>query len=146
MRSISSVLFLCLFALSACSKEASDQGDWIGKYVYEADSGETVGGDKAIVTYKLTLATDKCLLEAQGYQTDEAIICEQVTDGKKVAVNFVSYDGGSKTNVYGVEVYHPHEMLFALERREKIIETEWRALKPIEDANSTCRCFTKTSK
>jgi len=98
MKKFTSVLFICFFALSACSKDTSDHSSWLGPYIYEADSGETVSGDKAVVAYNLKLETGKCLLQTEGYQTDETIICEQVMRGNKVIINFVSYNGGSKTN------------------------------------------------
>lgn len=144
MEKINAVLFLCLLGLSACG--VLDEGRWLGEYVYEADLGETVGGDNAVVTYKLTLVADTCRLEVKGYQTDELIICEQVSDGEKVAIDFVSYDGGAKTNSYGVEIYPSREKLFGLKRRGNTIETEWYALKPSEGASNTCMCFAKAAK
>jgi len=146
MKIFSCILLLCFFAFSACSKETSDHSSWQGQYVYEADSGETVGGDSAAVTYSLRLDAGKCLLEAKGYQTDETIICEHVTAGEKVLVKFVSYADGALTNAYGVEIYHPTELLFSLEAHEKTLETEWHALKPVETSSNTCLCFAKASR
>jgi hypothetical protein len=118
---------LVAMALSAAlvSVAALAAAPWEGDYLYEQPIGPGAGGLQLFVTHKLTIGTNSCRIDAEGYQTDEKIRCKATPNGDKLDVFFVSYDDGKTVNVHGVKIYDPNQKLFTLTRKGSAISTEW---------------------
>ncbi len=132
-----SVLIASTFSLAACAQDT-----WLGTYQYVAELGENVAEDKVIVEYIFRLTSQECKITAQGYQTDEAILCSAEPTGKTLNVKFKSYEGGSTENIYGVAVYNPEGVLFTLSLDNQNILTNWKELTP-DDSHSSGIYFEK---
>jgi hypothetical protein len=107
---------------------------WAGSYRYEHDAGRTVGGSPIIVTYRLDLAPGRgnrdCLLQIEGFQTDETLVCKATGTGDSVVVAFHTYADGRIVNAYGTRLYEVGAPLFELRRDRDRILTQWRGLNP----------------
>jgi hypothetical protein len=104
-----------LIALSlGCSRASRVPADWAGDYTYEADFGRNAGGTGMVVTYQLHLQGTACTLSADGYQTDEQLLCTVHAEGSTLDVRFRSYADGGQKNIYGIAPYRPGESLFTL--------------------------------
>lgn len=109
--------------------------NWRGVYEYEGYFGRTAGSSPIVMHYKISITGNNkapAILTIQGFQTDETLICNVVSeDNNKLTLLFRSY-GNGKVNRYGVQVYKPGEPLLALERRQQngktTIITYWLAL------------------
>lgn len=105
---------------------------WAGTYTYAFNGGANAAGTQTVVTYTLELTVATCKLTAQGYQTDEIVLCstKPITDGIDVA--FKSYGDGELTDKYGNAVYSVGDPLFSLQRVEGKIVTRWKGY-PLPD-------------
>lgn len=125
------VNFLALIStfwiISACAENLS----WNGSYIYEAALGDTIGGDSAVITYTLVVASNKCEITIEGFQTSESIICKTKELENKLDVNFQSYSDGSVKNKYGISLYKVGGLLFRLNRTDNLTTT-WGELLPDE--------------
>lgn len=109
--------------------------NWRGVYEYEGYFGRTAGSSPIVMHYKISITGNNkapAILTIQGFQTDETLICNVVSeDNNKLTLLFRSY-GDGKVNRYGVQVYKPGEPLLTLERRQQngktTIITYWLAL------------------
>lgn len=106
---------------------------WSGRYVYEYDGGQTAGGSGIAVTHVLTLKKGSCRLEAEGFQTDETIVCRTKVDRTGLIVTFAGYPGGGTRNKYGVAQYRAGAVLFSMRRTAKGIVTSWRDYSPVDE-------------
>jgi hypothetical protein len=120
-------LISTFWIISACAENTS----WNGSYIYEASLGDTVGGDAAVVTYKLTVSPNKCEVSIEGFQTSESIICKTKEADHTLDINFQSYSDGSIKNKYGINVYKVGSLLLQLKRTDNLITT-WGELLPDE--------------
>ena len=105
---------------------APSQAGWDGTYRYAFDGGRNAGGDATIVTYTLVLTPTTCRFSAEGYQTDEDILCTATRTPERVDVAFKSYADGSTNDAYGNAVYSVGDSLFALERNGAQVFTRWK--------------------
>ncbi|AWN36915.1 DUF5991 domain-containing protein [Methylobacterium radiodurans] len=120
---------------------AGAAGDWQGRYRWEAVGGRTAGGTGIAVTYDLAIgppgARGGCLLTAQGFQTDERILCKAEAGARGLTVAFHSYADGRTVNRYGVAVHQPGEPLFTLTREatrgESGLITRLQGLRPLNE-------------
>lgn len=121
-------------ALSAKHTATARSDTWAGVYEYEDSLGHTAPGTFAVVLYTLSVpdTQNQAQLRIQGYQVDEAILCNILMQPNGLTVKFRSYDNGKIENEYGTVVYEPDAILFILERGEKIgtFITTWKALTP----------------
>ncbi|HTF98920.1 MAG TPA: DUF5991 domain-containing protein [Cellvibrio sp.] len=121
-----------ILLILASSTVYAQTPQWNGIYEYEALLGENAAEDKIIIQYQLILTKDNCKVTAEGYQTDEKIICTSENQGKDLIIKFKSYEDGSTKNAYGVSVYGPDSTLFKLSYTKDTIKTTWEALSPGE--------------
>jgi hypothetical protein len=100
---------------------------WDGTYLFEQAIGTGSGGLKLFVNHTLKLGPDGCRVEAEGYQTNEELICKATPNGDKLDVFFVSYADGKTLNVHNVKIYEPNQKLFTLKHKGKdgAVTTEW---------------------
>jgi hypothetical protein len=105
---------------------APSQASLDGTYRYAFDGGRNAGGDATVVTYTLVLTPTTCRFSAEGYQTDEDILCTATRTPERVDVAFKSYADGSTNDAYGNAVYSVGDSLFALERNGAQVFTRWK--------------------
>ena len=134
------ILISAFWIISACAENAS----WNGSYIYEASLGDTVGGDAVVVTYKLTVAPEKCEVSIEGFQTSESIICKTKALDNLLDVNFQSYADRSTKNKYGIAIYKVGSSLLQLKRSDNLITT-WGELLPDDKLPKTGKYFIKES-
>ncbi|MCJ2036644.1 DUF5991 domain-containing protein [Methylobacterium sp. J-068] len=107
---------------------------WAGSYLYEHDSGRTVGGSPILVSYRLEIAPGRghrdCLLRIEGFQTDETIVCKASGTDEAVSVAFHTFGDGRTVNAYGTRLYDVGAPLFELRRGAGAVLTQWRGLNP----------------
>lgn len=105
---------------------------WAGHYTYAFNGGANAAGTETVITYTLDLSAAGCKLTAEGYQTDETVLCatKPIADGIDVA--FKSYGDGGLTDQYGNAVYSVGDPLFSLQRRDGKILTHWKGY-PLPD-------------
>ena len=107
---------------------------WAGTYTYEHSAGRTVGGSGIVVAYRLTVAPGRgnrdCLLQIEGFQTNETIVYKIDGDAAAITVSFHTYGDGRTVNVYGIRVYDVGAPLFGLGRSGASLMTYWKALTP----------------
>jgi hypothetical protein len=140
MRALAMGMMAGIVATSACSRApaganagaAVQAGDWSGRYVYTFGAGKNVAGTAMVVTYTLTLTGSSCRFSAEGYQTDETILCSARPVPTGVDVAFKSYADGKTTDKYGNAVYSPGDPLFSLEKAGGKILTHWKGY-PLPD-------------
>jgi len=104
---------------------AVDPSPWKGRYVYEFAGGATVGGSPIVATYTLTLDRSTCHFQAEGFQTDEDIVCTTLPSGDTLDVRFKSYGNGQLEDKYGNAVYHVGDSLFILSNQGSKLITHW---------------------
>lgn len=113
---------------------AGATGDWQGRYRWEAEGGRTAGGTGIVVTYDLAIGSPGtrggCVLTAQGFQTDERILCKADAGMRDLTVAFHSYADGRTVNRFGVAVHKPGAPLFTLARGEGGLTTRLQGLRP----------------
>jgi len=109
-----------------------DVAQWAGIYTYAFNGGSNAAGTQTVVTYTLELSAAACTLTAQGYQTDETVLCtsKPIADGVDVA--FRSFGDGEPTDKYGNAVYSAGDLLFSLQRKDGKIVTRWKGY-PLPD-------------
>ncbi len=128
-------LALCLAMPAAAVAQAP--AAWHGEYVYEHGAGTGT-----VIEYRVQLGADVCRITAQGFQTDEVILCRAAArPGNLIDVSFVSYGDGAVTNAYGVQPYQTGERLFSLSSRNGAIWTGWGAYSPFENRRPVGRHF-----
>lgn len=137
-RSVATVLAFSI-AIPAVSL-AQTPAAFLGNYVYEHGAGTGT-----VVEYRVQLGADNCRITAQGFQTDETIICRDVErPGNLIDVNFVSYGDGGVVNAFGVQPYQRGERLFSLSNRNGAIRTGWGAYSPFENRRPVGRHFRRS--
>lgn len=99
---------------------------WSGRFGYEFSDGENVAGTAVVVTYELTVTPTSCTFSAEGYQTEETILCTVRTVANGIEVRFRSYGNGAVADKYGNNDYSVGDPLFALERRGGKLLTHWK--------------------
>ena len=117
-----------LAAAVLASGPAQAQG-WQGRYTYEEPLGrDAVGkGISIFVTHRLTIGPDGyCRIDAQGYQTDNHILCTATPAGGTLQVKFLGYVGGGVKNQFGVQIYRPMQPLFRLTRGPRGLTTAFQ--------------------
>lgn len=131
-----SLAFLFSFFASALPNLVNAQSitqGWSGTYKYEENLGYDGGGtsstgETAVIDFTLNIqSSGKCTLTAEGYQTDEAIVCGIEKNTKSIIVTFKSYKNGSIVNQYGVAEYKPNEVLFVLGKTGSRLTTTWKS-------------------
>ncbi len=125
---------------------AGAAGDWQGRYRWEAEGGRTAGGTGIVVTYDLALgppgARGGCVLTAQGFQTDERILCKAEAGARGLTIAFHSYGDGRTVNRFGVAVHEPGEPLFTLTRGEAGgLTTHLQGLRPLNEGGPASGSF-----
>ena len=129
--------------LTGAALAAGGGEGWLGRYRWEAEGGRTAGGTGIVVTYDLAIgpagARGGCVLTAQGFQTDERILCKAEAGARSLTVAFHSYADGRTLNRFGVAVHKPGEPLFTLTREATTgaggLTTRLQGLRPLnEDA------------
>ena len=119
-----------------------ETAQWNGVYEYDAMLGDNVAEDKIIIEYELVLKDGDCKLIAQGYQTDETLLCTIEEHGVDLNIKFKSYADESTENIYGVAIYPPHSTLFQLTSTPDSLITTWGTLAP-DDSHSSGKYFIK---
>ncbi|HEX8843025.1 MAG TPA: DUF5991 domain-containing protein [Pyrinomonadaceae bacterium] len=104
---------LCAFATVA----VEGQSVWAGRYEHTANLGRTAGGTGIVVSYAITILPDNtATIQANGYQTDDEILCEVRERGNKASLYFKSYPNGGELNQFGVQLYKKGDFILSLER------------------------------
>lgn len=134
--------FLVLFAITA-STACTQEINWNGIYIYEADYGKNYAETSMIVTYTLTLSETSCNLEEAGYQTWNIIICDAKTDKNSIKINFKSYENEQTVNNYNNKIYSVDDTLFSLTINEGKVVTKWEKYSPDESFGKIGKMFTK---
>lgn len=117
-------------AITAALPATAAAPGWAGRYSFENGLGRNAGGYYMTVAHRLTIGARGCRLDAEGYQTDDHILCRAVPAGNTLSVNFVSYADGKVANQYGTILYRPGQTLFTLNRTPRGIVTRWGAYQP----------------
>ena len=121
------------FAHNQFSQNQTAIKNWVGTYKYEENSGYDGGGSSTtgepiIIDFILTVNKNgDCALKAEGYQTDESIVCEVKPTSPAIEITFKSYQNGMIVNKYGIAQYKPDSVLFTLKVVGSKIITTWRA-------------------
>lgn len=125
-------VFRALFCVFVMLYVAGCQSEdvWKGSYLYEDELGVNAPGTPMIVDYQLTVGASVCLLDINGYQTEEHILCSSSISSNRLDVQFQSYSDGGMTNIFGVERFGVGEVLFRFEKNGKVLRTTWEGLKP----------------
>ena len=118
------------FSGGACSD--LKPSSWTGSYAYSYSAGKNKAQTGVVVDYKLELKPGKCVFSAEGYQTDEIILCTTMSLPSGLAVKFKSYGDGKVTDLRGNAVYSVGDTLFALEKKGGEIVTHWEGY-PLPD-------------
>ncbi len=82
-----------------------------------------------MVTYTLTLDRSTCHFQAEGFQTDEDIVCTTLMSGDTLDVRFKSYGNGQLEDKYGNAVYHVGDSLFTLSKQGSMLITHGRDIR-----------------
>lgn len=122
MKNTVSISFASAVLLSTAAAAA---GPWDGTYLFEQPIGPGAGGMQLFVDHKLTIAPNTCRIEADGFQTNEQLVCKATANGDKLDVAFVSYADGKTVNVHGVKIYEANQKLFTLGHKGSAVTTEW---------------------
>jgi hypothetical protein len=135
------LLLLSLLGVSlGCSRAPRVPADWAGDYTYDADLGRNVADTGMVVTYSLHLQGTDCTLQAEGYQTDENLLCTVKPTGAALEVRFRSFADGTTKNTYGNEPYHRDQTLFTLTHTPNgRIVTRWAAYQPASSDDGKAR-------
>lgn len=128
---------LCLIACS-CAK-----AEWNGNYFCELEFGSTVPDQAVIVEHELALSENTCSLTVIGYQVSENIICDAQVSGDTVTIKFVSYENGSLTNAYDVQIYDAGETLFELTGSPADPITRWKGMWSEDVPTEAGNCFAR---
>ena len=100
--------------------------EWDGTYLYAQSLGQNPpGGPATFVEHRLTIGPAGCRIVAQGFQTDNSIVCKAAPDGNKLNVAFVSFGDGRIENKYGVRQYKVDQPLFSMTRTPAGLVTTW---------------------
>src|SRR5688572_18715995 len=71
------------------------QSSWVGPYVYEENGGRTAGGTAIFITHELNVMDGgdglTAVIQANGYQTSNDLMCTAKADGTKLMIYFESY-------------------------------------------------------
>ncbi len=105
---------------------------WSGRYGYEFGDGCNAAGTGVTVSYRLTLAPGMCRFTAQGYQTDDTILCTAAPHANATDIRFKSYGDGKLTDKYGNPEYAVGDHLFMLEHDGARLLTTWKGY-PLPD-------------
>lgn len=119
-------------ATAACASPAPAKADWSGRYHYDFNAGRNAAGTGMVVSYTLTLTQSACRLTAEGYQTDETILCEAKQTPAGLDIGFKSYGNGKTTDAYGNAEYSVGQALFTLQNKGGKTLTAWKAY-PLPD-------------
>lgn len=119
---------------------------WNGTYSCEYDAGSTAPGTHAVIHHNLVIKETRCRLDIEGYQANEKIICTAKSDKNILAVTFKSYENGTVSNLYGVQVYDQKHPLFSLENTNGSLKTHWQSLHQEENSGLATQCFTRQNK
>jgi Family of unknown function (DUF5991) len=132
---VAKLVAVLLLGLAVVSS-AFAAGPWDGTYVYEQGLGKGAGGISLFVTHTLTIDGPQCRLKAEGYQTDEHILCKATAKGDALEVAFVSFRDRGVINRFGVKEYDADQPLFTLTRQGDAIATTWQGYtrNPIDTA------------
>ncbi|MFV0923693.1 DUF5991 domain-containing protein [Sphingomonas parapaucimobilis] len=76
-------------------------------------------------THTLTLDRSKCRFHAEGFQTDEDIVCTPRPSGNTLDVRFKSYGNGQINDKYGNAVHNVGDFLFTLSKQGSKLITHW---------------------
>lgn len=100
---------------------------WNGNYVFEEALGPNLTKTiNLFVTHELTLSPTDCRIRAQGYQTDETILCTAQAKGEALELRFRSYGDGKTVNKYGTKIYAVGEPLLTLSKPGGKLTTSWQ--------------------
>lgn len=140
---IKSLVIVSVFVALPSVVNAQNSNNWVGEYVYEHSYGENAGGAPMIVEYRLRIGNG-CRISADGYQTNERIICRAVLrpDGL-VDVNYVSSRNGDEGQYAVGSYYKSGERLFSMSQRQGKTFTGWGAYSPFENKRPVGRFFRK---
>ena len=141
MKKILNLALLHLISISTCA--CTEEIDWNGIYLYEADYGKNVADTSMLVTYTLTINNNECTIEEVGYQTFEIIICHAQQDKNLLTVTFKSYDDQKLENRFGNKVYEVGTPLFTMRRTPEQLITSWKNHLPAEKPEQKGTMFSK---
>jgi hypothetical protein len=132
------LFLLSLLCVSlGCSRSPRVPPDWAGDYTYAADLGRNAADTGMVVEYTLHLQGSTCTLQAEGYQTDESLLCTVQPVGSALEIRFRSFADGTTKNSYGNEPYHPGQPLFTLTHTPNgRIVTRWGAYQPASNSDA----------
>lgn len=131
-RALATLPVALAMATAACAGSAPDKAGWSGRYHYDFDAGKNAAGTGMVVSYTLTLAPGACRFTAEGYQTDETILCEAKQTPAGLDIDFKSYGDGKATDAYGNAEYTVGQALFTLQNKGGKTLTAWKAY-PLPD-------------
>lgn len=133
-------LLSILLALIGCTRTPRVPADWAGDYTYDADLGRNAADTGMVVTYDLHLHGTTCTLTADGYQTDESLLCAVAPHGASLDILFHSFADGATKNNRGNEPYHRGQTLFSLTHSAHgRILTRWSAYTPASNNDTPPR-------
>jgi hypothetical protein len=125
MKYTSSLVVVALLSTTA----AWAASPWDGAYLFEQPIGPGAGGLQLFVNHKLTIGPEGgpngCRIEADGFQTNERLLCKATPNGDKLDVMFASYADGKQVNAHGVKIYQPNQKLFTLGHKGNAVTTDW---------------------
>lgn len=119
-----------LSTTAAC--QAATPMRWGTHYAYSYKGGANAAGTGVVVDYDLSLGPQRCVFTAEGYQTDETILCVAHPSADKMRITFKSYGDGKVVDARGNSVYSAGDTLFDLERRGGRLVTRWEGY-PLPD-------------
>ncbi len=140
---IKSFVAVSVFVALSSVVNAQSPNSWAGDYVYEHSYGENAGGAPMIVEYRLRIGNG-CRISADGYQTNERIICRAVLrPNGLVDVNYVSFRNGDEGQYTIGSFYKSGDRLFSMSQHQGKIFTGWGVYSPFENKRPVGRFFQK---
>lgn len=100
---------------------------WQGSYMFEQSLGQNLTKEVALfVNHRVQIGPKSCRIDAEGYQTDEHLLCTAIPRGDAIELRFRSYADGSVVNRYGVKLYKVGQPLFTLSHKDGQLMTTWQ--------------------
>ncbi len=130
-----------LYGALLFSTACHSSGVWNGTYIYVKNSGNTAGGTIISTEYVLKIDASSCKLNIDGFQVEDRILCNAVSNDDVLSVKFKSYGNGSLLNDFGVSVYKVHDVLFSLTKSSDVLITKWITESPDDISSKEGRYF-----
>ena len=122
MKNPSKIFIFSLFLMLFCTA-ANAQNEWLGSYSFDEDGGKNAGGAAIFIAHQIDVREADgglmAMIQSNGYQTSNDLICTTKIEGGKLLIYFDSY---GENNLY--EPYEKGDLLLTLERKTVKGKTE----------------------